>query len=122
MTELAFGILCVAATLGLGLAYLYVRDSAATSRLRMVAAFHGFAGSVSLAVLLAGSERVSHQNAMGTGGFRSASETLLALALALGLVIAWAARRRWRRGAVVAAHAGFAIAGFVMLLALITLG
>ncbi|MGC2524752.1 MAG: hypothetical protein WA417_19290, partial [Stellaceae bacterium] len=60
---------------------------------------------------------------MGTAGFRTTSAALLAAALLLGLVMARAAwRRRRPAGMLVGAHAGFAIAGLVLLLALLVLG
>ena len=123
MIELAFGILCAAALLGLGLAFLYLRGPPARRPHPAVPALHGAVGVASLLVLVAARDHMRTNNAMGTAGFRSWGIGLLALALLLGLAIAWASwRGRRPAGALVGAHAGFAIAGLVMLLALIVLG
>jgi hypothetical protein len=60
---------------------------------------------------------------MGTAGFGDVSAALLVFALLLGLVIGRAAwRGRRPAGALIGAHAGAAVAGLVVLLALIALG
>jgi uncharacterized iron-regulated membrane protein len=59
---------------------------------------------------------------MGTARFGPLAALLLGLALALGLVLARAAWRRRQPAAIlVASHAGLAIAGLVLLLALVAL-
>ncbi len=59
----------------------------------------------------------------GPAGFGRISAALLALALVLGLGIAWASWRGQRpAGALVGAHAAVAIAGLVVLWALLALG
>jgi hypothetical protein len=126
MTALAFVILCAAALIGLGLAVRYLR--APTSRparptIASIPAVHGAVGAAGLAVLLATRGRPRPPSAMGTAEFGAASAALLGLALLLGLFIAatiWRGRRP--AGALIGAHAGFAIAGLVVLLALIVLG
>lgn len=123
MTRLAFGILCVTALLGLALAISYLRGSSVRSRRAAVAALHGAAGAAGLAVLLAGLSAAPPQDAMGTAQFGKIGAALFAAALALGLAIAWAAwRQRRAPSALVGAHAGLAIAGLVVLMALVALG
>jgi hypothetical protein len=126
MTELAFAILCAAALIGLGLAVRYMRGATARPARPTIAsipAVHGAVGAAGLAVLLATLGRPRPPTAMGTAGFGATSAALLGLALLLGLFIAatiWRGRRP--AGALIGAHAGFAIAGLVVLLALIVLG
>jgi hypothetical protein len=123
MADLAFAVLCAAALIGVGLAVRYLRGSTARPARPTIPAVHGAVGAAGLAVLLAAHGRQRPPSAMGTAGFGATSAALLGLALLLGLVIA-AALWRGRRpaGALVGAHAGFAIAGLVVLLALIVLG
>jgi hypothetical protein len=123
MTTLAFATLCAAALLGSGLALFYLRSSAARPPHWAVAVLHGGLGAASLALLLvARSHGVPHA-AMGTAGFGRAAAGLLAVALALGLLILGASwRRRRPSGALVGAHVSFAVAGLVVLWALIRLG
>ena len=126
MTELAFVILCAAALIGLGLAMRYLRGLTARRArptIGSIPAVHGAVGAAGLAVLLAARARPRPPTEMGTAGFGATSAALLGLALVLGLFIA-AAMWRGRRpaGVLVGAHAGFAIAGLVVLLALIVLG
>jgi LPXTG-motif cell wall-anchored protein len=59
-------------------------------------------------------------SAMGTTGFVPAAAMLLGIALLLGLVIGLRRRRR-PPGALVAVHASVAIAGFVVLWAVVSL-
>lgn len=123
MTRLAFGILCVAAALGLTLAFSYMRRSPARRRRLAVAALHGALGILGLAVLLAAVSGKQPQDAMGTAQFGRIGAALFAAALVLGLAIGWTAwRRRRAPGALIGAHAGLAIAGLVVLLALVALG
>lgn len=123
MMELAFGLLCAAGLIGLGLALLYLRGPGGSRPHPAIAAVHGGLGAASLAVLLLALERGRPHRTMGTAGFGRTAAALLALALAIGLaiaVIAWRLRRP--AGALVGVHAGLAIAGFVVLWALIALG
>jgi hypothetical protein len=123
MTGLAFGILCAAALLGLALAVSYLRRSPARPHRAAVAVLHGAAGTAGLAVLLAALRGAPPRDAMGTAQFGQIGAALLAAALVLGLAIAWAAwRQRRAPGALVGAHAGLAVAGLVVLLALVALG
>jgi len=126
MTEFAFVILCAAALIGLGLAVRYLRGPTARPArptIGSIPAVHGAVGAAGLAVLLAALGRPRPPAAMGTAGFGATSAALLGLALFLGLFIAatiWRGRRP--AGALIGAHAGFAIAGLVVLLARIVLG
>ncbi|HEY3911497.1 MAG TPA: hypothetical protein VGM07_16655 [Stellaceae bacterium] len=123
MIELAFGILCAAGLVGLVLALIYLRGPGVAPPHPAIPAVHGGIGAVSLAVLLTALDRGRRHHAMGTAGFGRTAAGLLALALVLGLAIAVAAwRRRRPAGALVGAHAGLAIAGLVLLWALIALG
>ena len=123
MTRLAFGILCGVALLGLTLAVSYLRRSPVRPHRAAVAALHGAAGAAGLAVLLAALAGAPPHDAMGTARFGQIGAALLAAALVLGVAIAWTAWRRHRApGALVGAHAGLAIAGLVVLLALVALG
>jgi len=124
MVELAFGILCAAAVPGLGLAYRRLAGSpAARPSRQIVAAFHGALGAAGLAILLAALDRARMPSTMGTAGFGAASAAILGFALVLGLAMAWRTLRgRRAAGALVGAHAGLAIAGLVVLSALVVLG
>jgi hypothetical protein len=83
---------------------------------------HGVFGAAGLAALILALRRGLPASSLGTAGFGPSAAALLGLALALGLVmIAPAWRRRRRPGALVGAHAGLAIAGLVVLLALVAL-
>ena len=120
---LALATLCVAALSGAGLALVYLRGPAARPPHWAIAAMHGGLGATGLALLLAARDRDVPRAAMGTAGFGRTAAGLLALALALGLLILGAAwRRRRPSGVLVGAHVGFAVAGLVVLRALIALG
>jgi hypothetical protein len=84
---------------------------------------HGALGAAGLAVLLRVWQRGLPASAAGTAGFGPAAAALLGLALVLGLVIAYVAWHRNRpAGLLVAVHASLAIAGFVLLWTLVSLG
>jgi hypothetical protein len=122
MLTAAFWVLCAASILGAGLAGLYLgprrrRPPAA------IQALHAALGTASLALLLATLRRGLPASAMGTGGFAPAASGLLAIALALGLVLAYAAwRRRRPQEMLVGTHASLAIAALALLLAVVALG
>jgi hypothetical protein len=123
MLTLAFATLFIAALIGSGLALLFLRGPAARPPHRAIPAVHGAVGTASLALLLTALRRDALRPVMGTAGFGRTAAALLVLALAFGLVILAAAWRRRRPNvALVGAHAGFAIAGLVVLSALIALG
>ena len=115
----AFWLLTVAVVLGGSLALPYLRT--ALRRLPWpLRVAHGVAGAAGLAVLLAVLRHGLPSSEMGTAGFGPAAALLLALALLLGLGIVF-----WRRrppGVLVACHAGVAIAGFVVLWTVWSLG
>ena len=121
--ELALAILCVAALIGAALALGYMRRPAARTTHPALPACHGAVGAAGLTVLLAALSRGLPRSAMGTAGFGRISAVLLALALVLGLGIARASWRGQRpAGALVGARAAVAIAGLVVLWALLALG
>lgn len=120
--ELALAILCIAALIGAALAVGYLRRPAARIAGRALPTGHGALGAAGLAVLLVALGRGLPRSVMGIAGFGRTSAALLALALVLGLGIAWAAwRGRRPAGALVGAHAAVAIAGLVVLWALVAL-
>ncbi len=84
---------------------------------------HGLLGAAGFGVLLAALWNGVPASGMGTAGFAPAAAVLLALALALGMLIALASFRRGRPAALlVGVHASLAIAGLVVLWALVSLG
>jgi len=122
MLNLAFGLLCATAVIGTVLAILYARGPAAKSLPLIVPAAHGALGAASLIVLVLVLRRGLQQNGMGTAGFGVIAGGLLALALFVGMLLARAAWQRRRPHAMlVGAHASLAVAGLVMLLALVAL-
>ncbi|MGH7046261.1 MAG: hypothetical protein ACREE2_07710 [Stellaceae bacterium] len=123
MIELAFAILCVAGLGGATLAVVHLRAVRPAFAHARLAALHGAIGGAGLSVLLVGLDHASRPRAMGTAGFGRTSAVLFALALLLGLAIAVAQwRRRRPNGALLGVHAGLAIAGLVVLSALLALG
>ncbi|HTV44371.1 MAG TPA: hypothetical protein VMF05_03560 [Stellaceae bacterium] len=123
MIKLSFAILCVAGLCGMALAVVHLRAARPASAQSALAVLHGVIGAAGLAILLVDLDHMPRQHAMGTTGFGRTSAVLLALALLLGLTIAavrW--RRRRPNGALIGVHAGLAIAGLVVLSALLALG
>jgi hypothetical protein len=120
MLRLAFALLCAAASLGAGLAVRYLRGPHAKPLPAAIPAAHGVLGAASLGALLLALLHGLPRTGMGTAGFAPIAAGLLALALAFGLTLAW---RRGRPPApvLVATHASVAIAGLVILLALVAL-
>lgn len=120
---LAFAILCGAVAIGAWLAIQRLRGATA-GRPPWPAPFaHGALGTAGLAILIRVLRHGLPPSAMGTTGFGPAAALLLGLALALGLVIAYAASRQRRpAGLLVAIYASLAIAGFVALWTLVGLG
>ncbi|HLY80848.1 MAG TPA: hypothetical protein VKQ70_15805 [Caulobacteraceae bacterium] len=120
MLRPAFALLCAAAALGGGLALVYLQGRRPGA---WVALAHGALGAAGLVFLLLALGRGLPPGAMGTAGFAPMAAGLLALALALGIAMEAAAwRQRRPAGALVATHAGLAVAGLVMLLAVVALG
>lgn len=123
MIEFAFAILCAAVLSGSALAVLYARGARSRPPHKAVPPLHGALGAAGLLTLLLALLRGVPPSHMGTGGFAPLAAGLLAAAFCLGLALALLAWRRGRpAGAVVGAHASLAIAGFVLLLALVALG
>lgn len=120
---LAFTILVLGALLGAGLALPYLRGKQARRAPWPVAALHGVLGPAGFLVLLAALWQGNVPRAVGTAGFGPVSAVLLGIAFVLGVTIAAAALRRRRPAAtLVAAHASVAIAGLVVLWALLSPG
>jgi|SRR5215472_7096100 len=117
--DLAFWVLGAAVAFGgvLALPYLHrgLRRLPWAARLA-----HGGVGAAGLALLLLALFRGLPPSAMGTTGFGPAAAVFFALALVLGLALA--VFRVRPAGVLVAFHAGLAIAGFVVLWTLLTLG
>ena len=123
MLQLAFAVLCAAVLTGSVLAFLYARHAQPSAARKAASPIHGALGAAGLVALVLALLRGLPPSRMGTAGFAPTAAALLAAALCLGLVLAlvtW--RRRRPAGALVGVHASFAIAGFVLLLALVALG
>ena len=117
--SLAFYLLSATVVLGSVLALPYLRVIA--RRLPWpVKLAHGVSGGVGLAVLLWALYRGLPPSAMGTTGFGPAAAVFIGLALILGVAIVFFRVRP--PGVLVAFHAGLAIAGFVVLWTLVSLG
>jgi hypothetical protein len=120
---LAFVLSCGAAALGGGLAIMYLRGPEARRPAAAIPIAHAAFGAASLAALLLALCRGLAQTGMGTAGFGPTAAALLALALCFGLRLAWLAWRRRRPSELlVFTHAGLAITGLVVLLALVAVG
>jgi len=123
MLHLAFAVLAVAALIGVGLAVLYLRGPAVRRPPLALPLVHGSVGATGLALLIVGLRHGLPPADNGTGGFGLIAAGFFGLALLLGLLIAWIAWRGRRPGGlVVATHASIAIAGVVVLTALVALG
>jgi hypothetical protein len=116
----ALALLILAAALGAYLIACYFRRRSSGRAVRLSHAGFGIAGLATLLLSLQAGGRASH---MGTASFGPTAAVLLALALLLGLGLA---RTYWQRRRpnelLVGFHAGLAIAGLVLLLALAGLG
>jgi hypothetical protein len=122
MIDAAFYILSAALLIGAGLSIFYMRGAGAKPPHRIILLAHGGLGAAGLIVLLISLRRGLPNAGIGVSGFGNVAAGLLGLALALGLMLAGASwRNRRPAGALVGAHATCAIAGFVVLLALIAL-
>jgi hypothetical protein len=116
----ALALLILAAAPGVYLVACYLRRRSSGRAVRLLHAGFGIAGLGALLVSLQTSGPASH---MGTAGFAPTAAILLTLALLLGLALARAFwQRRRPNELLVGFHAGLAIAGLVVLLALAGLG
>lgn len=121
----ALGLLCAAAAIGGALAMLYLREPSGRPApgnlpLALPHAALGIAGLAALALLL---RHGLPPSAMGTAGFGPTAAALLGAALLCGVLLGGARWRRQQRPSelLVGLHAGFAIAGIVVLVALLVL-
>jgi hypothetical protein len=125
MLRFALLLLAAAAALGAGLAIRRMARAgqalAATPLPASVALLHGVLGALGLAALLAALGRGVAATGMGTAGFGPLAALLLGLALVLGLALARRSGRRRPPPLLLETHAGLAIAGLVLLLALVAL-
>jgi hypothetical protein len=113
----------VAAAGGALLAIPFLRGKDARRAPWPVTLGHGSLGAAGFGVLVAGLWRGVPASGMGTAGFGPGAAVLFGLALALGILIALASFGRRRPAAVlVAVHASLAIAGLVVLWALVSMG
>jgi hypothetical protein len=120
---LSFVILAVAAAVGALLAIPFLRGGEARRAHWAVTLGHGVVGAAGVGVLIVGLVRGIPTSGMGTAGFGTGAAVLLALALALGILIALSTFGRRRPGAtLVGVHASLAIAGLVVLWAFVSLG
>jgi hypothetical protein len=123
MLHLALALVCGAGVIGAGLAILYLRGAEAKRPATAIPIVHAALGATGLAALLLALSRGLKQTGMGTIGFGPTAAILLTLALVFGLRLALMARRRRRPSElVVFTHAGLAITGLVVLLALVAVG
>lgn len=122
MMDLAFGLLVAAGMFGGLLAVLYLRGPAVKPVHRAAPLAHGAIGAGGLVLLILAVRYGAVTTGMGTAGFAPTAAGLIALALICGLVIGWTFwRGRRPGGGLVGAHASLAIAGIVLLLALVAL-
>jgi hypothetical protein len=120
---LAFILLAVAAAAGALLAIPFMRGKEVRRAHWVVTLGHGVLGAAGVVVLLVGLWRGVPVSGMGTAGFGPGAAVLFGLALALGVFIALASFARRRPAAtLVAVHASLAIAGLVVLWAVVSLG
>jgi hypothetical protein len=128
MLNIAFGFVAVAASLGAYLALGFMREGRAAkpaaggvpAGLRGLGLIHGSLGGAGLLVLVAALRAGEVRPAVGFAGFGQVAAWLLGIALLFGLVILGMAQaRRGRVSLLLAAHATLAIAGVVVLLALV---
>ncbi|MGH6973210.1 MAG: hypothetical protein ACRED7_07940 [Stellaceae bacterium] len=122
MLHLAFAVLTVAALFGAGLTILYLRGSSAPRLPQALPLAHGALGAAGLILLIVVLRHGLPPMDNGTAGFGLIAAGFFGLALVLGLSIAaigWHGRRPG--GLVVATHASVAIAGVVVLAALVAL-
>lgn len=123
MLRVAVGLLCAAAASGGALAVVYLRGRETPRPPAALIAAHPTLGAAGLAVLILALWRGLPNTGMGTSGFGPTAAALLAPALLFGLRLAWMAWRRRRPSELlVFTHAGLAIAGLVLLLALVAVG
>lgn len=123
MIGIPFYILLGAVLMGAALAVHYARGPTAKRPHPAIPLTHAALGLVGLTMLLFVLRGGLPPTDTGTSDFGGIAAALFGLALAFGLMIAFAAWRGRRPGGVlVGTHASIAIAGFVLLIALVALG
>ena len=120
MILLAFGLLTVAVAIGSLLAIQFMRGAAVRRPHWAVGLTHALIGIAGMTPLMIVVRRGQSPSGMGTANFAAYSAGLLGFALIFGLIVALFAWRRRPPGWLVGAHASLAIAGYVLLLALVT--
>jgi uncharacterized membrane protein YozB (DUF420 family) len=120
LLELTFYLLCAAAALGGGLAIHFLRGPAVRRPPFLILLVHGVLGTAGLALLLLALYRGLLPSTAGTTGFGPTPAAFIALALLLGVAIALLRMRP--PDFLVAFHAGLAVAGFVVLWTVVSLG
>lgn len=122
MLQLAFAVLAAAALFGAGLAVRYLRGPSAPRLPQALPLAHGSLGVAGLILLIAVLRHGLPSTDNGTAGFGLIAAGFFGLALVLGLLIAALAWRGRRPGGlVIGTHASVAIAGIVVLAALVAL-
>src|SRR5215469_4102207 len=122
MLYLSFAILGAAALIGVGLAIFYLRGPSAPRLPSALPLVHGALAAAGLILLIVVLRHGLPPTDNGTAGFGLIAAGFFGVALVLGLLIApvvWRGRRP--AGLVVATHACVAIAGLVVLVALVAL-
>ncbi len=121
MASLAGWIISLTVVAGTILALWHMRAADGIGRPPAAAGIaHGLAGAVGLAGLLLLVRGPVRGAASGVGSFGTTAAWLFAAALVSGLLV-WQRRRRGP-AVIMAVHAGFAVTGWVLLLAWLSLG
>nr|WP_294529511.1 hypothetical protein [uncultured Rhodopila sp.] len=118
----AVALLTVAVAVGAGLALWHLRatDGGASGPPALVGALHGVIGAIGLGVLLLVLRGPARGVAAGVGSFGTTAAWLFGAALLTGIAVLM--RRQRVPAVMIAIHSGFAITGYVLLLAWNSLG
>ncbi|HEY7978117.1 MAG TPA: hypothetical protein VID67_07975 [Rhizomicrobium sp.] len=121
MMSFAFWMVTLAAAMGAGLAFLFLKPA---PRSALLAAVHGIAGASGFGLLIWALQTPDlRADALGVGAFAEYAAVLIGMALVVGLVIGFGpVRIRRSRGLLIAIHGTIAVSGFVLLMAYRSLG